>query len=590
MSDIVAKGWVPNDSYPYPLPSDVTYEYPTVVKSIDLSDSAVNSIKIMVQGNMAKYAIGAVDILDEDGNVIKTVYSTATDINPLIDHIDNTACKYGDVYTMYFDASETAIPDGGSVRAYTAAVETGEAPTEEKYASYYYYYEPDRVLLSEDFRDGISGWNQGGSSAVKETSATEKDGKNAIKLMTNGSGTYNVYKRFNGNSEAANGIVRLHFMINYAYGNFTVKLTPATATGSYVSGAKTINIIDGSVQFEDGTEIGRLKTNKWTDIGLDIDFVNGAETASVAGGTSVSTDIAALRSEIADDVSAYAPIRGFAIAYMPTGSTIPSYSFEAYLSDVKVEAIESGLPTYTITAAAAEGCEDMGTVSGSGEYRVNSAAEIRAKAKDGYEFAGWYDGAGELISKSSTYSVRVRGDKTLYAKFAAEENDPNIIKWSFSAFDGSAAVSGNADTAYNGLTIHTNNGDSITVNGLYWSAPSGTKSDSSTVVSNNRYIEFVPERSGTISITYSGSKIGSSWPRMYISCGDSTACMTKDANSSQLAPSVNYDNKAGADKEATMTAQLTAGMHYYIWTYYYGQSGAHFNISGMSYDMNNTNQ
>ena len=585
--EIVKKGWVPNDSYPYPLPSDVTYEYPTIVKSIDISDSAVNSVKVMVQGNMAKYAIAAVDILDADGNVIKTVYSRSTDINPLIDHIDNTACKYGDVYTMYFDTNETAITSEDSVRAYMVAIETGGMPTDEKYASYYYYYEPDSVLLSEDFSDGISGWNQGGSSAVKETAAVQKDGKAAIKLMTNGSGTYNVYKRFNSNAEASNGTVKLRFMINYVYGNFTLKLTPATATGSYISGAKNLNIIDGAVQFEDGTEIGRLKTGKWTDIELDIDFVKGTETAAVAGGTPQEIVIDALRSENADDVSNYAPIRGFAVAYMATGSTIPSYSFETYLSDVTVEAIETDLPAYTITAAAAEGCDGMGTVTGGGEYPVNAAAEIKARANDGYEFTGWYDGNGKLISKSSTYSVRVRSDKTMYARFAEAVSDPNLIKWRFSAFDGAAAVSGKADTAYNGLTIHTNSNDSITVNGLYWSAPGGTKSDSTTVVSNNRYIEFVPDRDGTISITYSGSKIGSNWPRMYISCGDSTACMTKDANANQLAPNITYDNKAGADKEATMTAELTAGNHYYIWAYYYNQTGAHFNISAMQYDMAN---
>ena len=52
---------------------------------------------------MQYYARGAVDIIDKNNNVIDTYYSVSTDINSDIDHIDNTACKYGEIYKMYFD-------------------------------------------------------------------------------------------------------------------------------------------------------------------------------------------------------------------------------------------------------------------------------------------------------------------------------------------------------------------------------------------------------------------------------------------------------------------------------------------------------
>ncbi|MBQ8300974.1 MAG: hypothetical protein IJX57_03315, partial [Clostridia bacterium] len=109
--ELLKKGWVPNDSYPYPLPGNVEYEYPTIVKSVNIENDSVSDIKVMVQGNMQYYAQGVVDILDADGNVVKTVYSTSTDINPLIDHIDNTACSYGEIYTMYFDKEDTVLID-----------------------------------------------------------------------------------------------------------------------------------------------------------------------------------------------------------------------------------------------------------------------------------------------------------------------------------------------------------------------------------------------------------------------------------------------------------------------------------------------
>lgn len=72
----------------------------------------------------------------------------------------------------------------------------------------------------------------------------------------------------------------------------------------------------------------------------------------------------------------------------------------------------------------------------------------------------------------------------------------------------------------------------------------------------------------------------------YISCGDSLACTTKDASDAQLEPNRQFDNKEGDGQYATMTAELTAGMHYYIWAYYYNRDEANFAISEISYDTN----
>lgn len=586
--EIVSKGWTPNESYPYPLPNEVTYEYPTIVKGIDINGGEVSSISVMVQGDMQYYALGAVDILGSDGSVLRTEYSVSTDINPLIGHIDNTACSYGEIYTMNFE--NVSVADGESVRAYTVALQSGEeVPTGERYSSYYVPEQTESVLMNEDFADGIDGWKEGGSSAVKETAAVQKDGKSAIKLSQNGSGTYNVYKRFDDNAEADNGIVRVRFMINYSYGSFTIKLSPATDTGSYVEGLKLIDVKDGVLSFEDGTEIGRIKTGKWTDVECRIDLINGTLTASVAGGTPKTIEKEELVSENESELDGLLPFRGFAAAYMATGSTIPSYSYETYISELVVDTVSCELPSYTVTAEAETGSEDRGTVSGGGKFDVNETATVNAKAADGYEFAGWYDELGNEISGLSEYSFRIRGDKKLYARFEEEVIDPNVTKWSFSAFrDGAEIFAESEESAeYNGLTIHVNGGDSVTEEGVYWNAPGGISSDSTTTVTNNRYIEFVPEKSGTISITYKGSlESGSNYPRMYISCGDSLACTTKDASAAQLEPNKQFDNKEGDGRYATMTADLTAGNHYYIWAYYYNRPGANFTISEISYDTN----
>ncbi len=161
--------------------------------------------------------------------------------------------------------------------------------------------------------------------------------------------------------------------------------------------------------------------------------------------------------------------------------------------------------------------------------------------------------------------------------------------WDFAEYTDSAAITAAENTAeaytVSGMTMNINlaSGDSITSDGLYWSAPSGIKSDSTTTVTNNRYITFTPEFDGTLSITYKGSANASNkHPRIYVSCGDSLACTTKDANSSQVESNQSYDNNS--TDYATAEFILTGGNTYYIWSYYYNSTENTFTISEMSYE------
>lgn len=652
--DIVAKGWAPNDAYPYPLASDVVYEYPIYVKNIAVSDKASECVRIdaeydsngvlkniqtqnipvshvsnaknadthktfywnsvegmmpinanqpstensidyisfKVQGDMQYYARGAVDIIDKNNNVIDTYYSVSTDINSDIDHIDNTACKYGEIYKMYFD--NVVIPSGCTCRVYAVPVENnGDKPVEgeKNYSSYRYQdAETDTILLSEHFIDGESGWSVGGSATTKYNEIVHKDGITALKTGNNGSGSYNLYKRFNNNEEISSGIIKLNFGMNYSYGSFVIKLTSSQKTGSYLSGIKNIVMRDGVLSFENGTELGKVKTEKWTDIDLTLDLIKGEQSVSVAGGTPVTIAIDKLNSENIADTDGILPIRGFGISHLETGSTIPSYSFEMCLSEITAKTIECPTSAYTVTGNVLEECEGFGTVEGSGSYIVNETAVLKANPNDGYVFMGWYDENGNELSRSAEYSFRVRSDKKIYAKFEQEVYNTNITKWGFREYSGDNAItaSGEQTLDYNGLTLHINSGDNITDGGLYWKSPGGTKSDNVTTVSNNRYIEFIPEKSGTIKITFKGKQSSTkNYPRIYISCGSSLACTTKEANSSQLEPNQAFDNKAGDQQYAEMNAKLNAGQHYYIWSYYYGQSGADFTISDIVYDTTN---
>ena len=299
----------------------------------------------------------------------------------------------------------------------------------------------------------------------------------------------------------------------------------------------------------------------------------------------MSVAISKLQSTKAEDTVNVLPIYSFGAGAMNTGSTIPAYSFEAYITDIDIHTEKCDIPQYTVRLSSED--ETMGTVAGDGEYDINSTVTVSAKAKDGYEFVGWYDGDTK-VSSSSQYTIRLREDMALTAKFESAADDPNLIKWTFSPYgDAPVNASGETEEFYKDAVFHMNSGDSITGDGLYWKAPGGTKSDAVTVVSNNRYIEFIPEKSGTLSITFAGSAVkGSNWPRMYISAGTDISCMTKEASEAQIEPNKSFDNKKGAGIYDTMTAELTEGVHYYIWAYYYGQSGIGFTISEIKYEMN----
>lgn len=135
---------------------------------------------------------------------------------------------------------------------------------------------------------------------------------------------------------------------------------------------------------------------------------------------------------------------------------------------------------------------------------------------------------------------------------------------------------------YGGIEIHLNSGDSVTSDGIYWSKPGTVKSDS-TVVSNNRYIVLKPEKSGTVSLVFSGNKYASKSkaPRMYIVPGDDTSCMSKtnsDANGKA-------STATGANKETVLTYEVDAKKTYYIWPYYYNDSDVAFTVSNITYSV-----
>jgi len=64
-----------------------------------------------------------------------------------------------------------------------------------------------------------------------------------------------------------------------------------------------------------------------------------------------------------------------------------------------------------------------GTVTGDGEYVKGKRATLVAAADAGYQFDGWYDSNGNLVASGTKYSITVKSDTTLTARFKAIEGE-----------------------------------------------------------------------------------------------------------------------------------------------------------------------
>lgn len=73
---------------------------------------------------------------------------------------------------------------------------------------------------------------------------------------------------------------------------------------------------------------------------------------------------------------------------------------------------QTTVKTYLVALA----CNDGGEVEGDGEYDDGDKAIIIARADDGYEFDGWYEG-NKKVTDSTTYRFTVKDNRKLTAKF-----------------------------------------------------------------------------------------------------------------------------------------------------------------------------
>ena len=94
-------------------------------------------------------------------------------------------------------------------------------------------------------------------------------------------------------------------------------------------------------------------------------------------------------------------------------------------NDLELTIIEK--KKYTVTVKVAEGCEDMGTVTGSDQYDKGTEVTITATPKEGYEFKSWTVESENVTlvdaSQATTTFTMPENDVTVTATFT-EKEDP----------------------------------------------------------------------------------------------------------------------------------------------------------------------
>jgi hypothetical protein len=503
------------------------------------------------------------------------------------------------------DVESVTVPAGGKALVWIAEADAGtwqvgeNAPCSAKYPVEWW----SDVIFDNDC-SSLDGWAVN-SQAVNEYSLSEKGGIYFMSAGADAGNTkknYGFYHQFDNAAQMTNGRYRVSFKVMMDSGHITWQLfnslgnttTPFNGTGTTfldVLGTTLTSYAGTAPLFTLGDEdapqniVNKLR---WIDVDAIIDRDNDRAWVSAGGSDYVEYQNAAfLPGGYAGTTWQY-----FGIS---CESQMSSYG---YVDDVKIVKL-AGVEYPTVTAKAT--CNaDMGSVTINGSatdsLTVYSGNDLLFKATsadpDMYAFEGWTDAEGNVVSTSPTYYVADATESiSLSASFREYGHDENrVATWDFSGYRGNFAVVPASATIVNdnGMTFSLQSGDSMTAEGkLYWhNSALGHKSWStaeSLSETDDNYIIYTPSASGTFTLKFSVDNYNANRkPTMFIKAAGSFGECTKTPEAPYASVVVD-----AANKEYTLSAELDAGVTYYIWTYSNNWAGGgythNYTISSITY-------
>lgn len=602
--EIINAGKAPN-SYWDTVPSDaLEYVNSTAVDGVGAVTSkdgsmAVSSVDMRIMNSDLTYAKAIVTV---NHNGAETKYYTESNYDCTGDEAGTVKTNTGFItsdkdHNTVTDSDRIAaiiVPDGADCTVQIVSCDdkwvVGDNPT--AYSTVYNVY-PELETVFDENGASADGWTRStGASDCSETVNEDTDGSQYITILSNNADTsgtkknYGFYKALD--NEISAGRYRLSFKTRLNTGVIRFALANSVGNGSnpFPNKIYALCIENGSVYVNNkantipvciNEEIKESKINIGQWINIDAILNLDAGTISISAAGSDYTEFAI--SDWQSNAPTALPIKYFGVA----GSG-DATATDADIKDMRIVKIPQG-KTEKVNASASAADNTQGTVLINGENVQSVQADMgasvtfKATANNGFKFVNWTDANGNELSQSAEYTTRVFDDISLTANF--EETASGEIIWNFSEYSGENIVNGtsvgsNQETEnvdYSGLKIHLNDGDSVSGGGIYWKAPSHI---AASVVSNNRYITYTPSENGKIAITFKGSVNDGTKrvPRMYIVAGENTSVMNKTG--------VSADAKS-ANTDTTLSADLTSGSTYYIYSFYNNKTDCAFTISNITF-------
>ena len=188
--------------------------------------------------------------------------------------------------------------------------------------------------------------------------------------------------------------------------------TNSTPPSSYLTGFPTFNNYTATLWAPCESAVAYMQADGWSN--FNTIYGNGPALLRVSSANPQMGTVSVIQQPTCTNHSsiiAAIPNEGYRFVQWNDGSTSNPHVVYASL-DVEYVAFFEAIPTYTITAVSAD--EEMGTVTGGGDYYEDETVTLTATANDGYTFSSWTDGITD-----NPRTVTVTGDATYTATFVA---------------------------------------------------------------------------------------------------------------------------------------------------------------------------
>lgn len=485
------------------------------------------------------------------------------------------------------DVESVTVPAGGKALVWIAEADAGTWQVGENAScSAKYPVEWWSDVIFDNDCSSLEGWAVN-TQAVNDKSLSEKGGIYFMSAGADASNTkknYGFYHQFDNTAQMTNGRYRVSFKVMMDSGHITWQLfnslgtttTPFNGTGTTfldINGTTLTSYAGTAPLFtldDDDAPQNIVNKLRWIDVDIILDRDNDRAWVSVGGSDYVEYQNAAFLP------GGYA---GTTWKYFGISCEQQKSSY-GYVDDVKIVKLAS-VEYPTVTAAAAPSDASMGSVTINGyetdELAIYSGNDFMIRATsadpDFYAFQNWIDGEGNVVSTAANLFIDNASENiSLTANFREYARSENrVVTWDFSAYHGDFEVTASAATTItdNGMTFSLQPGDKITSDGIYWNGVTEGNPNS------NRYIEFTPASSGTVAMVFQvgGTAIGGNGkpvtPSMNVKIvGESST-------------TASYSTTA-ANTDYTFTFDVTRGVSYKIYTYYYNRSTS-VSVSSITY-------